>query len=500
MITVVMLLGMAVMTAAMALVGFAAHSIIATSQFSTYQEAVQTADSALNAFYAQLEVDPQFFDSNASWPPTTDGNDGWYSFDGNGQVAPCPSGSGLAAPGAPGCWQFSVSASSQPSQAGDNLSGSQQVATATVLLQMDCHGTVASCLTVQAVQRYQLRDFADFLNFTESQQVDPSFASPALCDDWIGCSIPVYDSGDVVRGPLYVNGALYICDNPQNSPPGPQFDGPIWITAKTNAIEAPPGTPVCLQDPTLSNSSNQVLTGQPVLPLPDNTAQLQALAAAGGQPWPGQDGYAFNGSLDIAVNGNSMDISLDNGPVQRDVSFPTTGVVYASGDIAISGQVQGKVTFVSAGNITIDGDLTYACDPSGRPPIPSGCTDMTGLEASGSIWLDFADKPLTVDAAMVALSHSVSINPQDLTACNNACPQLTIVGAIISYYRGVYGAYNVNPQVQNLKAFYSNQVLMGWVKNFYYDNRLLHSSPPWLVSGQTGEWAAFPPVVEGAQS
>ena len=130
------------------------------------------------------------------------------------------------------------------------------------------------------------------------------------------------------------------------------------------------------------------------------------------------------------------------------------------------------------------GDLVYSCAPSG--PVQSSCNDYTGLVAGGSIVVDDAGRSVTLDAAMLAGSGSVSINSADLQQCRGTCPTLHVYGAMASEYRGVFGAYDG-----------SGIVGEGFVKDFHYDSRLFHNSPPWMLSSQTGGWDRSAPAVVG---
>jgi hypothetical protein len=88
---------------------------------------------------------------------------------------------------------------------------------------------------------------------------------------------------------------------------------------------------------------------------------------------------------------------------------------------------------------------------------------------------------VTVDAALLSLQHSVSINPADLpNSCQVFCHRLFFYGAMVAAYRGIFGEY------------YNDSGILGrgfW-KYFDYDSRLYHNSPPWMLSGQAGDWEA----------
>ena len=221
-----------------------------------------------------------------------------------------------------------------------------------------------------------------------------------------------------------------------------------------------------------------------------------------------QQGYAFQGNITVAMNDNTLTITAPNGHVHSGVPFPSTGVIYASGNISVSGTNSGRLTLAAGGNITVTSNLTYASPPAqsngctSSPPAAT-CNAVTGLEADGAIYLQYNQQPLTVDAAMLSLTHSVTITPalsftsakglggdtcpSGSTSGTFACPTLTINGAMATDYRGIFGAYD------NL----TGSLDQGWHKDFTYDTRLFHIEPPWFLSSTTGQWVRSAPVQGG---
>lgn len=72
----------------------------------------------------------------------------------------------------------------------------------------------------------------------------------------------------------------------------------------------------------------------------------------------------------------------------RDYLFPITralnpnfkGVIFVSGDVAVSGTLRGRVTVAATGNIVIADDVTYSIDPA-----TGSCDDILGLFAGGDV-------------------------------------------------------------------------------------------------------------------
>lgn len=467
MTVVVMLMGSSLIAVSAAAAAIAGHAATSQSRLNAYNNAVSLDESALSTVYAGLQSDPNYL---------TDGSapSGWDYFSSDGQVEPCPNQGGVAGlpyPGGQGCWEVQVQATNQGASAGTPINNgsnqTSQAATVTVTSHIDCHGTLTSCTTLSAVQHFSRRDFLDFLYFTTQDVMSPSFSSSGLCGKYAGCSEPAYHTGDVVDGPVYTGGEVWVCGSPTFDAMVESTSSPVW--------SEPQGAGSC------AGSSPQFLGGTQTVPqplsLPAFDSYLPGLAARAGSPWPGQPGYDFAGNVTVAVNGATLTVNGHSG-----VPFPSDGVLASSGDIFVQGSVAGGLTLYAAGNIYVTGTLDYSCAPSG--PVPPSCHDYTGLVAGGSVYIDDTGAPITVDAAMVAPSGSVSINPADLTPCTGTCPVLHLDGALASEYRGVFGAYDN-----------SGIVGEGFVKDFRYDSRLFHNSPPWLLSGGTGEWSETAPSI-----
>jgi hypothetical protein len=510
---VVMLLGSALITVSLALVGLAGRAVPAQSRNEGYDDAVGLAKSALDAFYSQLELAP----SGTPWSSWVGADGAWHSFGSSGSIQPCADlngVAGLASPGGPGCWRLVVSESANPASAGaPGPAGAteqpQQAITAVAEAYTDCHGLLATCTAATVVQHFRQRDFLDYLYFTNQEILDPTFyaGQGAICSTEAACSEPAYVTGDVVDGPVHTNSPhIWVCGSPDFTSVVEATGDPVLES--TGAANVNCGSPPANVD-TVPNA--------PVLALPSGDRYLGHLAGEGGDPWPGQSGYGFMGSVTVVADGTSLTITPQGGSPHT-VPYPATGVVYASGDLYVSGIVSGQVTFAAGSNIYVTGSLTYACASSGGAPS-SGCNDYTGLIAGGSVFIDDSGSPVTVDAAMVALTHSVSINPETLSACSGAqssCPTLTIWGAMASQYRGVFGTYEpvevpsstTTTTTSSSSSTTSSSTTTtapvyvthysGFDKDFHYDYRLFHYSPPWLLSGQTGAWDASGQVVSTA--
>ena len=513
-------------------------SLTAVNRSTATTQGTELATSAANAFYSYVEENPHALAAGTytsvpyygKWPHYGP----WAAFSRSGQIEPCVSSSGIAKPGQ-GCFELTVAYASNV-RAGASAVGKagplgatqqpQQAADVTVTAQTGCAGTVASCTTTTITQMLRRKTFLDYLYFFNHNRIDTGILPSGTCSTAATSAFcfPAWVTGDHVNGPLHTNGtALPICGTPtfkvapEVTGPRPGYKVPL----------APNGQP-------LSGCSGSTLspitTDTPVLPLPTSDTSLESIAAAGGTAWPGQavscvgvsyangypyyyyypcgtpaqQGYAFQGNITVAINNNTLTITAPDGTKHSGVPFPSTGVVYASGNVNVSGTNTGRLTIAAGGNITVTGDLQYASSGqstgcSASPPAAT-CNAVTGLEADGAVYLSYTQQNLTVDAAMLSLTHSVTITPAlsfatatglggdkcpaGATTGTYTCPTLTINGAMATDYRGIFGAYD------NL----TGNLDQGWHKDFTYDTRLFHIEPPWFLSQTTGQWVRSAPV------
>lgn len=442
----------------------ATASMVATNRSAAGVAVSNLAGSAANAFYSQLEMDPHYLNDGGSANFPQIGH--WSQFAPGGAIVAC------SASHHNNCFQLTVAStqSSQSSGAGGPAGQQQQAATLSVQAVADCNGTSGSCSTVTVTQHLARRTFLDYLYFYNHSSIDPALTASLGA---VGALYPAYQSLDTVNGPVHTNGSsLDSCGSPT-------FNGPVEVAGQGSGWSPSDG----MQHGGCDGKQPQFNAGftgnAPVLPLPSSDAVLSSIAARGGTPWPGQNGYAFTGNITVTLTGQTMTITGPSGAAYSNVPFPQTGVVYASGNISVSGQNSGALTLAAGGDIIITGNLTY----------PDGAKNaVTGLEAQGSIQIQDNGSGVTVDAAMLSLTHSIhtAVDPatNSMPVCPlggngvPSCPQLTINGGMASQYRGLFGQYD--PASGNLTS--------GFSKNFTYDPRLYHLSPPWMTSQVAGEW------------
>ncbi len=172
----------------------------------------------------------------------------------------------------------------------------------------------------------------------------------------------------------------------------------------------------------------------------------------------------FNGTSAI-VNGTPHDIS-------------NIKVIHSTGNLDISGTLDGQITVATEGKIFIVDNLTYAY----QSPHSD---DVLGLFAKNDIVVkndeDIAPgigKDITIDASIVSLTK-FTIYPYSGGSWNHPygrkpCATLHVNGGIIQNIRGVMSHFSLSSGCQD-----------GYIKDYRYDDRLLDLPPPYFPT--TGE-------------
>ena len=181
-------------------------------------------------------------------------------------------------------------------------------------------------------------------------------------------------------------------------------------------------------------------------------------------------------------------------PVRRDLNADFKGVVYVSGDVAVSGTVRGRLTVAASGDIIIADDIRYAIDPA-----VGSCEDILGLFAGGEIvvahnpvnapwrirsnagepYRTFDDTSsefihgfiLTLDEFGVEAYNEGASNAEDCESTNWGRGCLYITGGIIQRQRGAVGTSGGT----------------GYLKRYSYDPCGATQPPPYFPT--TGRFA-----------
>ncbi len=301
---------------------------------------------------------------------------------------------------------------------------------------------------------------------------------------------------DVVDGPFRTNGDLHIDGDPV-------FNGPVTYSGDKYVESG--------SDPEYNGGFPKYAV-DPV-EFPQNNENLKNEAQA--------NGYYYEGRTCIMVDGDQLHIRNQNGLVVTK-SLPENGVIYVdslggsskfgynSGNVFISGELNGRLTVASENNIYITGyDPTNGEDPYNLDsddytggityldsPVDGESDDMLGLVANNNIeilhkgWLyfnspythwsesyadDVAPENINIQAAMFTLDGSFAFEYY-----NDGVPKGTInfLGSMFQNNRGPVGTFDS----------WSGNKATGYDKNYSYDLRMKRYTPPHYVEPENAGW------------
>jgi len=468
--------------------------------------------------FSQVEANPDLFLSGSAppgWTTVTSSPNTWASpweqLTPSGQTTSCQLY-------VQNCYQVAVQYS--PPTGTINTTGTALVQVTEI---SDCRGSTPPagstslngfCVFSRYQGRWEHSSYLDYLYFTNSVALDPSLYAggasmvPSDCkttsptysnSDANGCQIPAWqgnDSGgsvvssqtDVIDGPIHTNGSyILICG-------APEFQGAVEVNG-TGGASSEVTAANCTNNATFTPNGAPV--SAPDIPLPQSTSPLQQIANTE-PPAPSGMSYDITGDTTLTFTNNDVVVCQGAYPctgTTTTVPLPPGGVIYVAGNAYVSGVVSGAVSVASSQNVIVDNSLTYAC--SAVSPLPSSCNDYLGLLANQNVEIGMVSAPsgsanpylpVTVDAAMLAINGYVGV-PQwntAYTSCSAVPPTLTINGAMVSQYRGAFGAY-LNGTIPP-PGCYVGQLQTGYLKNFYYDTRLAQTQPPWFLTPTASAW------------
>lgn len=310
--------------------------------------------------------------------------------------------------------------------------------------------------------------------------------------------------GDEVHGPLHTNGQLLIDGTTGDGSTGPTFEGTVTYSGA---------------DPEIISGTEEFMQGTPekvnALLFPSTNSTLQTFAE--------EDGYSYTGRTCIYINGSNVTIRNANvsGGAAQTRSLPSNGVIYVdggsgdkwlpeTGNVFVSGQLDGRLTIAAAHNIYITAyDPTNWNEPN-NSGVPKGtntggltyaggtdmtnCNDMLGLIANGSIYVlhygwpqgsspyywyktsgkktseyDVAPNNISIYAALFALQESFGFESHSSSTNKGT---ITIVGSLVQDTRGGIGLTDGT----------------GYSKNYSHDARMLYDMPPHFLEPLNSGW------------
>ncbi len=387
------------------------------------------------------------------------------------------------------------------------------------------HGKLRSIIST-----FRRARFLDFLYFTDYETLDPSVngASPS-CGQYraqrpAGCTVIQFAGTDKVNGPLHTNDDLIYCGTPtfgRNSTEKIEVSGPPVGYAK-NASCGAGGTP---------NFVGTFKASQPALQMPPTNAAIKSLTTPG---TTGTSGYLLTGTQYIRFLGNgSMVLDTPGGDPQT-VTLPPNGVIYvkdggcsagttpgATGytdgpgcaNVYVSGTADKSITIASERDIILAPTLatlsTVVADQfnpatAGDSALPAsndadlkaaGTFDPVTHQITGGVQIGLiADnfvrvyhritsggtlasgvRNVRVDAAILSLQHSFIVDNWGFAPSPGT---LNVNGAIAQRFRGPVGTGS------------GAAISTGYVKDYWYDNRLRYRSPPYFLDPVNSGWVS----------
>jgi Tfp pilus assembly protein PilX len=174
----------------------------------------------------------------------------------------------------------------------------------------------------------------------------------------------------------------------------------------------------------------------------------------------------------VTLNGTNVTINSTN------YNLSDIKVIKSSGNLDVSGTLDGTLTIASGGKIFVIDNLVYA----NRSPASD---DILGLFAKSDIVVKNnqntspgVGKNISIDGSVLSLTkftiYPYSGGTFDNPTGRKPCATLRVSGGIIQKVRGIMGHFSLSTGCQD-----------GYVKDYRYDERLLTTPPPYFPT--TGE-------------
>lgn len=385
------------------------------------------------------------------------------------------------------------------------------------------------------VTSFRRQRFLNFIYFTDYETLDYTVnGAPSTCQNYralrpASCTVIQFASNDRVNGPLHSNDDLVYCGTPTFGR-GPSdtvsVSGPAPGYARNSSCGVG-GTP--------NFQGGLLRPSQRALQMPPTNAALRTLTSPG---FTGQ-GYRLTGTQYIRFNGNGT-MTIDSPARQaasqppQTVGLPPNGVVYVdpgagvcsnagspqdqsynhSADCAnvyVSGTADRSVTVAAQKDIIVaptTNSATKRFDPDSTDQtwsdadLIAGTLDASdpanhkldgtvsiGLIATGFVRVyhrvdSFPSTPgnanlasgvrnVRIDAAILSLQHSFIV---DNWGYGPSPGTLSVHGAIAQRFRGPVGTGS------------GATISTGYVKDYWYDNRLRYRSPPHFLDPVNAAW------------
>ena len=272
-------------------------------------------------------------------------------------------------------------------------------------------------------------------------------------------------SQDRLRGPTQTNGHFNIFGNPTFESAASSVDDYIRFFNNGNNINLSQATNPPFDIPDFQQGMSFGIASTPM----PNRAQTLRNAAAGG-------GLALTGnSTVVLLNDGTMNVTNSGrGWVNHNMALPGNGALFVtSGNLTISGTLNGRLTAGSSQTIVIPNSIVYNNDPRTNP----NSTDVLGLIAEQDVRISSAGpQNLEIDGAMMTMNTSFYLQNWWVGPPKGT---LTVYGGLIQNQRGPVGSFNSQ----------TGQKVSGYSKDYLYDDRLIGSPPPFMPT--TGDFVVL---------
>jgi cytoskeletal protein CcmA (bactofilin family) len=271
-----------------------------------------------------------------------------------------------------------------------------------------------------------------------------------------------FTTGDTLNGPVHTNDEFHIDGDPV-------FNGKVtspndWVASDGNQNN---------HNPQFNGGKN---FNAEEIDLPIEVPNLDEAA--------NDNGLRFNSSIKAQFNASDSSVTIQTGnksgggwsyscwcyqPPSYNWSSPTkyslnsdvaNGVISASGDVKVQGEVNGDLTLHSESEVEIMGDLKYDKDPR----TSGSSDDFLGIVSEGNVVVDkdaheaTGTKDVEIHASIMALGDSFEVEDYN---DGEGRGQLKLLGGLIQQQRGPVGLTSGS----------------GYKKYYSYDERFLGRAP-----------------------
>jgi hypothetical protein len=322
------------------------------------------------------------------------------------------------------------------------------------------------------------------------------------------CGEIQFVTGDQQRGPFHTNDEILVCGTPAfgrrpgddieisapDGAPGGVGDPRGWRNCGSGAPQVnQPG--VATPDPNLGT----LRIGSPKVEMPPSNTSLKSQALPK---------YRFVGTTRIRLEGTQIRALAtlkreDNSTVAANTTFPlpADGVIWVSnstaspcseydpidvvpdpdcGDLWVSGDYDSSLTLSAENDVVINGSITHDAaddvllgligDKWIRVAHPVTSSNPSDFGPGGCVTNSGGLGSITIEAALLALRHSFTV---DRYWCGPPrMGTLTVKGAIAQRFRGPVGTSGDT----------------GYIKNYFYDDRLRFRTPPKFLDPVQASW------------